>query len=77
MVSIPFIVIGVFVLVIIASGFVTVNQGNVAVITVFGKYRRIMAPGLNFKIPLIELVSGCIAGSGQCVFQGHVAVRGL
>jgi regulator of protease activity HflC (stomatin/prohibitin superfamily) len=38
------------------SGFVTVNQGSVAVITVFGKYRRIMAPGLNFKIPLIELV---------------------
>ena len=54
--SIPFIVIGVFALVIIASGFVTVNQGNVAVITVFGKYRRIMAPGLNFKIPLIEMV---------------------
>jgi len=54
--SIPFIVIGVFALVIIASGFVTVNQGNVAVITIFGKYRRIMAPGLNFKIPLIEMV---------------------
>jgi len=54
--SIPFIVIGVFALVVIASGFVTVNQGSVAVITVFGKYRRIMAPGLNFKIPLIEMV---------------------
>lgn len=54
--SIPYYVIGVFALIIIASGFVTVNQGNVAVITVFGKYRRIMAPGLNFKIPLIEMV---------------------
>ena len=54
--SIPFIVIGVFALVVIASGFVTVNQGSVAVITVFGKYRRIMAPGINFKIPLIEMV---------------------
>jgi regulator of protease activity HflC (stomatin/prohibitin superfamily) len=54
--SIPFILIGVIVLVIIGAGFVTVNQGNVAVITVFGKYRRIMAPGLNFKIPLIEMV---------------------
>ncbi len=54
--SIPFIIIGVFVLALIASGFVTVNQGNVAVITVFGKYRRIMAPGLNFKIPFIEMV---------------------
>ena len=54
--SIPYIIIGVFVLVIIGAGFVTVNQGNVAVITVFGKYRRIMAPGLNFKIPLVEMV---------------------
>ena len=52
----PFYIIGVFLLIIIASGFVTVNQGSVAVITVFGKYRRIMAPGLNFKIPLIEMV---------------------
>ena len=54
--SIPYIVIGVFVLIVIASGFVTVNQGNVAVITIFGKYRRVMAPGLNFKIPLVEMV---------------------
>jgi regulator of protease activity HflC (stomatin/prohibitin superfamily) len=53
---VPFILIGVFALIVVASGFVTVNQGNVAVITVFGKYRRIMAPGLNFKIPLIEMV---------------------
>ena len=36
--------------------FVTVQQGTVAVITVFGKYRRVMHPGLNFKIPLIEAV---------------------
>ncbi len=36
--------------------FVTVQQGTVAVITVFGKYRRVMHPGLNFKIPLIESV---------------------
>jgi regulator of protease activity HflC (stomatin/prohibitin superfamily) len=54
--SIPYFIIGAVVLVIIAAGFVTVNQGSVAVITVFGKYRRIMPPGLNFKIPLIEMV---------------------
>jgi regulator of protease activity HflC (stomatin/prohibitin superfamily) len=51
-----YIIIGVVVFILILTGFVTVNQGNVAVITVFGKYRRIMAPGLNFKIPLIEMV---------------------
>ncbi|MBO0937289.1 SPFH domain-containing protein [Fibrella sp. HMF5335] len=35
---------------------VVVQQGTVAVITVFGKYTRVMAPGLNFKIPFIEMV---------------------
>jgi regulator of protease activity HflC (stomatin/prohibitin superfamily) len=35
---------------------VTVPQGSIGVITIFGKYRRIMSPGLNFKIPLIESV---------------------
>ncbi|MEI6264444.1 MAG: SPFH domain-containing protein [Sphingobacteriia bacterium] len=38
------------------SGLVTVNQGTIDVITMFGKYRRILLPGLNFKIPLIEQV---------------------
>lgn len=36
--------------------FVVVQQGTVAVITVFGKYQRIMRPGLNLKIPFIEFV---------------------
>ncbi len=38
------------------SGLVTVNQGTIAVITMFGKYKRILLPGLNFKIPVIEQV---------------------
>ena len=52
---ITYILIGVLVI-IVFSGFVTVNQGTVAVVTIFGKYRRVMSPGLNFKIPLIEMV---------------------
>lgn len=36
--------------------FVTVQQGTVAVITVFGKFRRIMRPGLNFRVPFIEQI---------------------
>ncbi len=44
------------VLFIIFSGLVTVNQGTIAVITMFGKYQRILRPGLNFKIPVIEQV---------------------
>ena len=41
---------------IIFSGLVTVNQATIAVITMFGKYRRILRPGLNFKIPLLEQI---------------------
>lgn len=40
----------------IFSGLVTVNQGTIAVVTMFGKYRRIMMPGLNFKIPFLESI---------------------
>ncbi len=36
--------------------FVTVNQGMIGVVTMFGKYRRIMRPGLNFKLPFLEQI---------------------
>jgi regulator of protease activity HflC (stomatin/prohibitin superfamily) len=38
------------------SGLVTVNQGTIAVITMFGKYQRVLSPGLRFKIPLLEKI---------------------
>ncbi len=41
---------------IIWDGFATVQQGTVAVVTIFGKYQRILGPGLNFKIPFIERI---------------------
>ena len=40
----------------IISGLFTINQGYIGVITMFGKYRRIVRPGLNFKIPFLETV---------------------
>ncbi|HWB26837.1 MAG TPA: SPFH domain-containing protein [Chitinophagaceae bacterium] len=43
-------------LIIFFGGWVTVNQGYITVITMFGKYRRILLPGLNFKMPLLENV---------------------
>src|ERR1700712_1135991 len=36
--------------------FVTVNQGLIGVVTMFGKYKRIMRPGLNFKLPFLEQI---------------------
>ncbi len=49
------------VLAVVFSSFVTVKQGTIAVITVFGKYRRILTPGLNFKIPVIEAIHSKIS----------------
>jgi regulator of protease activity HflC (stomatin/prohibitin superfamily) len=46
----------VVVILFIISGLYTVNQGTIAVITMFGKYRRVAGPGLRFKIPFLEKV---------------------
>ena len=44
------------ILFILFSGLVTVNQGLIAVVTMFGKYQRILRPGLGFKIPILEQI---------------------
>jgi regulator of protease activity HflC (stomatin/prohibitin superfamily) len=44
-------------LIILFGSFFTINQGYIGVITMFGKYRRIVRPGLNMKIPILESVS--------------------
>ncbi|CAM4357538.1 MULTISPECIES: SPFH domain-containing protein [Aquirufa] len=49
-------IFGIIGIVLIFFSLVTVQQGNIAVISMFGKYQRILHPGLNFKIPLIESV---------------------
>jgi regulator of protease activity HflC (stomatin/prohibitin superfamily) len=50
------IILIVLALLILFLSFVTVTQGSIAVVTVFGKYRRMMNPGLNLKIPFIEQI---------------------
>src|ERR1700728_2298811 len=54
--NIGLIVFFVIVVFIILSSFVTVQQGYIAVVTVFGKYRRLLRPGLNMKLPIIESI---------------------
>ena len=49
------------------SGLVSVRQGTVAVITMFGKYQRILTPGLNFKIPFLEQVYKIISIQNRSV----------
>ncbi len=46
----------ILVVLFVFSGFVTVQQGFMGVVTMFGKYRRVMRPGLNFKIPFLERI---------------------
>jgi regulator of protease activity HflC (stomatin/prohibitin superfamily) len=65
--EIPLLIVGFIVLIILFSSFVTVKQGTIAVVTVFGKYRRIMRPGLNFKLPLIEQVYSRISIQNRSV----------
>jgi len=52
---------------LIFSGMKTVQQGNVAVVTVFGKYRRVIRPGLNLLIPFIETIFKRISTQNRSV----------
>lgn len=45
---------GLVLLVVILRSVRTVRQGTVAIVTSFGKYRRVLYPGLNFLMPVIE-----------------------
>lgn len=68
------IILLVFALLILLLSFVTVQQGSVAVITVFGKYRRIMMPGLNMKIPFVEKMYKKISVQNRSAELGFQAV---
>ena len=47
----------IFALILLIKSFTTVQQGTCAVVTMFGKHRRIMQAGLNVKIPFLERVA--------------------
>lgn len=63
-----------FVVIILFSSFVTVKQGTIGVVTVFGKYRRQLRPGLSFKIPLIEVIHSRISIQNRSVELSFQAV---
>lgn len=54
-------------LILVFLGLVTVNQGTIAIITMFGKYRRILLPGLRFKIPLVESIFRRVSIQNQSI----------
>jgi regulator of protease activity HflC (stomatin/prohibitin superfamily) len=57
----------VLLLLVVFSGLVTVKQGFVDVVTMFGKYRRVLKPGLNFKIPLLERIARSVSIQNKSV----------
>lgn len=65
--EITFIIFAVVILIIVSTSFVSVKQGTIVVITIFGKYRRILTPGLNFKLPFIENVYSKISIQNRSV----------
>jgi regulator of protease activity HflC (stomatin/prohibitin superfamily) len=67
-------VVAIVAFIILLSSFVTVKQGTIAVVTVFGKYRRQLRPGLNFKIPLIEQIYSRISIQNRSVELSFQAV---
>jgi prepilin-type processing-associated H-X9-DG protein len=63
-----------FLAVTIFLSFVTVQQGTIAITTIFGKFSRILRPGLNFKIPFIEKVFKKISVQNRSSELGFQAV---
>jgi regulator of protease activity HflC (stomatin/prohibitin superfamily) len=57
----------ILILLVIFSGLVTVKQGFIDVVTMFGKYRRILKPGLNFKIPFLERIARTVSIQNKSV----------
>ena len=57
----------VIILFLLTRSFVTVQQGTIAVITIFGKYRRVIGPGLSFRIPFIEVIFKRISTQNRSV----------
>jgi regulator of protease activity HflC (stomatin/prohibitin superfamily) len=66
-----FIALGVF---LVIRSFRTIQQGTVGVVTIFGKYRRVLPPGLNMTIPFIEVVFKRISTQNRSVEMEFQAV---
>ncbi|MBI3511755.1 MAG: SPFH domain-containing protein [Bacteroidetes bacterium] len=72
--ALPYILLGIFLFLVIILSFVSINQGTVGVTTVFGKYNRVLRPGLNFKIPFIERIYKRISIQNRSAELGFQAV---
>ena len=56
------------------AGLKTINQGFIGVVTMFGKYRRVLRPGLRFLIPFLEQISRKVSIQNRSVEMEFQAV---
>lgn len=63
----PNLIVVIFVVALLFKSFRTVQQGTIGVVTIFGKYRRVLPPGLNLTIPFIEVVFKRISTQNRSV----------
>lgn len=72
--SVPLIVIISIGFLLLIASFVTVQQGTIGVVTMFGKYRRIMHPGLNIRIPFLERIFNRVSIQNRAVEMEFQAI---
>src|SRR5258708_8975641 len=63
-------------IIIFFGSFFSINQGYIGVITMFGKYRRIVLPGLRMKLPIFESVYKKISYQNRSVELEFQAITG-
>jgi regulator of protease activity HflC (stomatin/prohibitin superfamily) len=60
-VVVPLIVVAFIVLILVLGSFFTVRTAEVAIVTRFGKFLTVANPGLNWKLPFFDSVSGIVS----------------
>ena len=62
------------IVIILFAGLKTINQGTIGVVTVFGRYQRVLMPGLRLVIPFIEQIFRKISIQNRSVEMEFQAV---
>jgi regulator of protease activity HflC (stomatin/prohibitin superfamily) len=57
-IALGFLILMVVAIVLMFGPLFTVNQQSAAIVQRFGKFVRVAEPGLNFRIPIIEMIAG-------------------
>ncbi len=62
------------IVIILFMGLKTINQGTIGVVTIFGRYQRVLKPGLRLLIPFIEQIYKKISIQNRSVEMEFQAV---